>query len=241
MFTLPVGLIAALALPALIARCRSATDPLPRAALALLLPAVLNVVIFVNHSYIHDYWWYYALPYVVLASVWALRGLTRMGSAVRALRAAPRPAGAAFAVLLLALAGNGAHSIHTRYVADRTDAYRDRGLAFAKFVGHDDAIAFVTDFNRSVFYIDAWHLDYVAAAGLDSFRELKKRKDRGALPFERLVAVIPDGTTLDSIEKNVPAWSELGELRRLDPAQVAAEVPALAEFTAGGIWVLTIK
>lgn len=234
MFTWSAGLLAALTLPALVLRRR--TDPLARAALALLLPAVLNVAVFLNHAYIHDYWWYYALPFVVAANVYALRGVAR------ALRAAPRRRLAAVAVLLAAIAVNGVRDIRTRYVRDKTDDYRERGLWFDTLAGRDDAIAFVVDFNRSAFYIRAWLLDELAGAGLGTFQQLKARKAQGGVPFQRIVVVIPDGTTTDEIEKNAAKWREVGDLRRLDAKQVAADVPSLAMFCqGGGLWVLTIR
>jgi hypothetical protein len=234
MFTWSAGVLAVLTLPALVLRRR--TDPLARAALALLLPAVLNVAVFLNHAYIHDYWWYYALPFVVVANVFAVRGVAR------ALQARPGVRSAVVALLLLAIAVNGVWDTRARYVRDRTSVYRDRGLAFNRFAARDDAIAFVVDFNRSSFYMNAWLLDELAGAGLDSFRGIKALKDRGALPFRRFVAVIPDGTTTDAIEANAAKWREVGDLRRLDAKDVAAEVPALADYcSGGGLWVLTIK
>jgi hypothetical protein len=234
MFTWSAGLLAAATLPALVVRRR--TDPLARAALALLVPAVLNVGVFLNHAYIHDYWWYYALPFVVAANAYALRGLAR------ALRAAPRLRLGAVALLLAATAVNGVLDIRTRYVRDKTDVYRDRGLWFDKLAGPDDAIAFVVDFNRSAFYIRAWLLDDLAGAGLGTFQNLKALKGMGFLPFRRIVVVIPDGTTVDEIEKNASKWREVGDLRRLDSNQVAAEVPALAAHCGGGgLSILTIR
>jgi 4-amino-4-deoxy-L-arabinose transferase-like glycosyltransferase len=242
MFTLPVGLAAALSFPVMAARCRSATDPLPRAALALLVPAVLNVAAFVNHAYIHEFWWSYALPSVVIAAVYALRGLARTAAAAKARGVAPRLTAAAFVLLVLGAAANGAHSIAARHAADRTDRHRERGRAFNALAGRDDAIAFVTDFNRSAFYVQAWYLDYVAAAGLESFRGIRQLKQRGVLPFERFVAVIPEGSTRDAIGENQERWREVGDLRRLAPSEVLAELPGLAEFAGeGGIWVLTIR
>jgi hypothetical protein len=242
MFTLPVALLAALAIPMLVKRSRSPADALPRAALALLVPALLNVVVFVNHAYIHDYWWYYALPFVLLATTFALRGLCRAAAGVRLFQTRPRLLGIAAAIAVVALAANAAHRTRLLYREYATEDYRARGLAFNGLAGRNDVIAWVVDFNRSVFYVKAWYLDFIAAASVNVFEGLRQLKDRGQLPFERFIAVIPDGSTGERIEPELARWRKIGDLRRLEAPQVAAELPSLAVFCGGGgLWILTIR
>src|SRR5204863_10168559 len=116
---------------------------------------------FRDHSFDHDFWWSYAIPYAVLAVVIVLRDATaRMPVRARA---------AVAAVAVAALSAVGIVASRARHLEMRTDELRDRGHEFHRFAGKNDALLFVADFDLASFYLDAWFPPVgTALGGLDA-------------------------------------------------------------------------
>jgi hypothetical protein len=235
LYTLPVALIAAAALPWLLARRRAATDPLPRTALALLVPAVLHVAIFRDHSFDHEFWWSYAIPYAVLAVVIVVRDATaKLPGRARAVVAT---------AIVAALAINAARVSRDWHRAHRTDEIRDLGRELDRFAGEKDGILFVQDVGAAGFYVRAWFPPGgPAVARVEGFRPLAMLKRDGLLRVDRLVALVPDGLNPEFSDANRARLEDLGTLGRIAPEEVAKQHPAIARAWPGrGLWVLTIE
>jgi hypothetical protein len=234
MYTVPVSLIAVAALPWLAIRSRSARDPLPRTALALLVPALTHVLLFRDHAVIHDFWWYYALPYAIIATVVVVRDV--------AARAGARAGAVILAGVVLGLSALAVHQDLARYWQDRTTEFRDRGRDFNSFAGPDDALLYVADFDRSCFYLTPWYLDIVGSSSLGAYAGIRDLKRSGRLQVDRVVALVPEGMAADITPANLPRIQEIATVRRLSPAEFAAEAPAIARVYPGrGLWILTIE
>src|SRR5204863_9575480 len=92
---------------------------------------------FRDHSFDHDFWWSYAIPYAVLAVVIVLRDATaRMPVRARA---------AVAAVAVAALSAVGIVAPRARHLEMRTDEFRARGHGVNRFAGKNDALRFLDD------------------------------------------------------------------------------------------------
>lgn len=176
----PAAVLSAAALPLLV---RAATRPdgaLERLTCALALPGVLNVVAFTRHSIDHEFWWFYVLPYVVMAPAVALR---RLG--------VPRQA---IAVLLLAVAGHAAWLTTARHRELRTDEFLQHARSINSVVGPDDYLVTPVSMGRAGFYLDAWVFDSLAGMkDVEQVRATRAFMDAGMVVVDRVIFVVPRG------------------------------------------------
>jgi hypothetical protein len=199
-------------------------------AFALLVPAVLNVLAFRRAAYIHDYWWFAALPFVGLSAAAIYERLRRV----------PLIAPLLFAALVA-------------YAGYRTVELRgpERSRAFAgpkavaadinRFVRPTDALMTQADLGQVGFYVDAWVTrpmtppfgpDVVVPAAAALLSE-------GKLAVDRFVVLLPtiilEAGAAGPRAQNalIEALSPLGETTRYTNAELAAVAPTLARFIGG--------
>lgn len=176
LYTWPVAVFAAAGLPVCAFLAWRRRDPLARYALVSLVPAVLSVVLFPEHSATHEYWWYYALPYAVLSLVVCLRPLERWPLV---------PAGI---VLCCVAVGIAATVRICRECA--TTGYRDIGERMNAIAGPKDALITAHELGPETFYIHAW--TFIPWAAGDAIRFLQAhRTDKRRV--ERVVYLVTDG------------------------------------------------
>ncbi len=200
-------------------------DEMAACAWALVIPAVANVVAFPGHSVDHEFWWAYAVPWAVLASVECARLLPG--------RARVLAIGALAIVLASSSAGEW------RRVRD--DECRALGADFDRVAAPTDGLIYPGAFSASGFYVHAWYFDYGALGGVEAFEELARLRRASGLRVPRVVAVGPEGPGSPFLPENLARLEAIGHVRRLEPADAARELPALARAHVGKvIWIVTI-
>ncbi|HKE00481.1 MAG TPA: glycosyltransferase family 39 protein [Planctomycetota bacterium] len=226
-FSPPVAIVAWGSLPFLL-RAAVRGDALARAALSLLVPAVLNVALFRLHAYEHPFWWYFGIPYAALACVWVARAFERR----RALALAILAACVAWSVVrIVELRREYANSDRPRLAAELN-----------QFAGARDGITTPTDFYSETFYLRAWPLPPIGDAGI--LRRLAEEKRQGRLLVDRVVCLVPQnpqgipGLDFSALVKELPS---IGTVRRLDRDELKRVAPHYGEIIGWTpLWILTI-
>lgn len=194
----PLTLTSVVSLPILFRSMLKMDGAAERLTLMLAVPAVANVVAFSRHSVDHDFWWFYALPFVVMAPIVSLRRLR-----------VPR---GIVAVVTLIIAAHAATLTMSRHAALRTDEFRTHGVAINDVAGPNDYLITPVSLGRAGFYVDAWLHDGPDGLQLESLRLARLFLDAGHMDVERIVAVVPAAYPLLSRE----AVRDLGEVVEMD-------------------------
>jgi 4-amino-4-deoxy-L-arabinose transferase-like glycosyltransferase len=197
LFTLPLAIATAVCSIAFLLPAWLRRDPWARLAVALALPALLNVALFPEPAFDHEFWWYFALPFAAL------------GGAVVARRLWIHLHPIAGIALVVWIAAAGVLEIADRLEADATTQYREFGAAVAAFAGPDDLLLSPGMIAQEHFYIDAFSCEGVQTrARLD---ELVGRWRAGGLGPGRLFFLMPPdlGSTHPDLAARVPEVAAL--------------------------------
>lgn len=218
---------------------RDADDDGPSFALALLVPAALNVLLFRRGSYVHEFWTFAALPFAAWAAADFARCVGR------------RP----FVVPFLAAVVAGSLAAETarqrRAIEEQPNLTREIAADLNAFAGPDDALLTQADLGPIAFYLDAWVTAplqppfYTPETTLPAAAQLKRA---GLIKTKRLVCVVPDRI----LEAGAPAprsqaaliesLPALGAVRRFTNVELAQSHPHLAGFLGGsGMAVLVVE
>ena len=125
-------------------------DATARLLLAFLVPGVLNVALFPGHAFDHDFWWFYATPYVVGVPVLVF---ARLGTTENRR--------VALTLVMFALAAWGTWRILETRDDVATDDKRASAATINALVGKGDVLVRSGDFGTECFYFDAWVVDRV--------------------------------------------------------------------------------
>lgn len=215
LFTWPAAIMTAAGLVLTFVR---RTDPLWLGT-ALLVPGILNIVVFSHHSTEHDYWQYYAAPGVVLLTVEVLRRM--------------RPALVVWG-LLLAIGVFSALRIHERMTADRTDDDRNLAAELDRFLEPDEILVVDVRFIPATFYARHWLLAEVSSAEVwEHMAALTTLKKAGRItrPLSFLIVPVGKPPPLEDLER-------YGTLQRLEAVEVQQRFPTIARVYSGPIWFL---
>lgn len=193
--------------------------------LVLLLPGVLNIVVFRLHA-AHEFWLYYSVPGFALVIPEILRLLFRR----RILAVLVTASIVAFSV----------YRVDERLAAWHTTDFRDAGRELDGLVdGDDDVVLCDVRFSMITFYMHHWTLARsLSIATLQEIYELKQ-KGRIRKPLVFVVAAYehkPWPEDLDSV------LARYGRVRRLGRDEVLARLPALARtVTPGPLWLVRVE
>jgi hypothetical protein len=206
-------------------------------AFAFLAPPVLNAALFRQAAFVHDFWWYSALPFVALSAAELLRAARRVPYL------AP--------VLAVALIGVCVfRTVEIRREQDRTVGGTQKLAAeINRLAGPDDVLLTQADLGQASFYVDAWVTkpmegDYAPDKLLPMVVTLFRG---GAVRARRAVALLPDRITkAGSVEEGqyglIDTVASLGTLRRIPPSELARDFPILSAMLGGaGLATLTIE
>lgn len=185
----------------------------------LLVPGVLNVVVFTQHSPAHDYWQYYATPGVVLLAAGVLRRT--------------RPTILMWG-LLLAIASFSALRVHERMTADRTDDDRNFAAELDRFLEPDEILVVDVRFIPVTFYARHWIVAEVSSTAVwEHMAALTALRKAGRItnPLSFLVVPVGQPPPLEDLAR-------YGTLQRLEAAEVAQRFPTMARAYPGPIWFL---
>ena len=176
-FGWPLSILAAIGLPWLLMLALRGRDVVARIGLASLVPALLGVAIFHRHAFEHDFWWYDALPYVVLAGTLFLRTLRRVPWLPW--------------ILLLALVAWNLRQTWNTWEAWRVVDYRGLATEVNARFGPRDLLVQPGEFDQSAFYFEPWFYE-----GIDQPRHLEDLVGYlrgGLLDVDRIVFILPAG------------------------------------------------
>jgi hypothetical protein len=206
-------------------------------AFAFLAPPVLNAALFRQAAFVHDFWWFGALPFVVLA----------VAELLRAGRRVPYLA----LVAAIALVGVCAwRTVEIRARQDRTvGGTRRLAEEINRLAKPDDVLLTQADLGQASFYVDAWVVkplegDYAPEKLLPFVRDLIRS---GGLRVKRAVALLPDRLTKAGMAEEGQNWlidqvAPLGRLERKSPADFARDFPVMSAMLGGsGLAVLVIE
>jgi hypothetical protein len=192
--------------------------------IALLVPGLLNVLLFRRHAAAHDYWTYYMTAGVALTAAEALRILAR-----------PRWIAA---VVLAVIVVHSALRVREKIEEGRTNDYVRLASELDGLLLRDDEIL-VGDVRMipATFYTRHWLVAEDRAGGSwEHAPAIAALKKAGRLPNPVTFLVVPMG--------GVPPLGELarqGTLHELDPPEVASRLPTLARFHGGAVWLLRME
>jgi hypothetical protein len=219
MFTWPATIAAGLGVALALVR-RSEMLAL---GLALLVPGLLNVVVFRNHAATHEYWLYYALPGVVVTTIEVARRLPW------------RPVLATG--LVLAIAGASVHRIATTRTDGRTSEYRDLAAELDRFFEREDEILVLdVRFTATAFYTRHWSVAHsVSGRSWENVDEIAALTKAGLLRRPVTFLLVPLGTP--------PPLEELsrhGPIRTIHRPELTERLPTIARVHGGLVWTLTL-
>ena len=197
---------------------------LGKAGVVLLVPGVLNIVVFSKHGAGHDYWQYYLLPGVVVVSTAVLHVIQRRRLLVVS--------------FLLATAVFAGFRIHQRMTSDRSEDDRNLTRELDALLRHDDEVLVVdVRFVPLAFYSTHWVLAEASSGhSWEHIAGLAALKKAGRLARPLTFFVVPLGSA--------PPLGELagyGTLETVEAPEVARRLPTLARFHSGPLWLLHVE
>jgi hypothetical protein len=187
--------------------------------LVLLLPGLLNIVVFRAHAW-HEFWLWYATPGVAMLVPEVLRLVLRRPILV--------------AAGLAVVAGWCAWSARDVIARWRTTDVRDAGRELDQLATRpDDILVLDLRFAQVTYYARSWVLAVSPPSGtLHEIRELKMTgRMKNALVF--LVTQKPEEVPVSSLESEL---ARFGAVRPLPAEEVAATFPVTARTIAPGPW-----
>ncbi|MBI3820967.1 MAG: glycosyltransferase family 39 protein [Planctomycetes bacterium] len=238
LFSVPTGFACALAFPVAGWCAWRARDPLARSLFLLALPGVTSVVVFRNHAFEHDFWWYYILPFAAAAPAWIAFRWQRNR----------RIAAGAVAVICLW----GIYQINERYNywTDRGQTIPMLGRDWNRLAGENDGLLLPFELGPETFYIKSWvYRPMTTVAELDEIANMAKSKK---LLVRRTVCVVPE--TIEVLTQKftqigdlkfsdlIAEMARLGAVRRVSADEFARDQPILAaQLGRPVVYILTIE
>jgi hypothetical protein len=197
------------------------------AGASLLVPGILNLVVFRAHASEHQYWQYYLLPGIVVLTMVVLHDLAQ-----RTILSASAAGAIAVSIVVLSTITVDAHRKDWK-----TDVLPAVARELDSLLSSDDAIL-VCDmqFAPMTFYTQKWSV----ATGLskDVVGHLRRFQQTGSLRREVVFLFTPrlGGATVSQIESDLATY---GAVERLDPPQVERRLPHLyRSLMQGPIWLV---
>jgi hypothetical protein len=191
--------------------------------MTLLVPGLLNVLVFRHHASEHEYWTYYLAPGVAVTTAEVVRILLK-----------PRILAVAF---LATVAAFSVHRIHQKLGEGREFDFKHLALELDQFLEHENEILICdVRFAPVTFYTRHWVVaDMFSGRSWEHVENFRGLKKTGGLPNPVSFLVVPLGA-----DPPLEELSGYGTLRRLDPPEVSARLPSIARQYDGPLWVLRI-
>lgn len=203
-------------------------DATTAVAWALLTPALLNVLLFRQAAFVHEFWCFAALPFVTLSVAEILRGAGRLR-------------GLALLLALALVSFCVARTVEIRTAQERTvGGPKALAAEINRLAGKDDVLLTQADLGQASFYVDAWVTrpmagPFAPALLLPSVANLVRS---GALRVKRAVVLLPDRITEAGAAEAgqiglIEDVARLGTVTRYAPAEFAEKFPVMSGMLLG--------
>lgn len=241
LFTIPLSLTALAAGGIFLFRAVRDRNPQARALICLAVPGICNIIIFRKHAFDHEFWWYYFIPFIVIAPAWLFSEFIKNKIAL--------------GVAIVLSGCIGVYNCYERRTTWKSDTAPRLAADWNRMAGAGDGLLLPFELAQEGFYLKAWA--FRPMLSIQDLRDAAGQAKAGRLKVKRLICLIPekivmpDGSVIDAVgkiqfkdaiqEMQQIARDQPATVRRLSGAQFASEFPTLASiYQKPDVYILTI-